>query len=346
MRRIYYLTALLFIALFIVAFLVYTADFPNKNKNGFNRHYLQHTVTPLANISTRGVIQNICGATATQFFFATGNPKKIIATNHLLQDRKLINLPVDSLDQDFYTQVDSPAVYIYAFNKPAIITANVSTGAISKKQLPAGAFSQAHSLGNGTFILRKLSTEVPDQFFVKVTSDSISKEKHLSEIHMDGGMSTDGILHYDPETHLFTFLHYYNNNYISFDTSLQLANTGHTIDTFTHFRFELSDKDARTKHVYTSQGPDHMINAASCVYKGYLYVRSTLKADNEDEGYKNNIVIDVYNLRKGEYRGSFYLKGDTREKINKLAIYDDVLIVNCRDRIYAWDLDTSEIVAK
>jgi hypothetical protein len=343
MRRIYVLTALLFAALFIIAFLVYTADFPNKNKNGFNRHYLQHTVTPLANVSTRGVIQNICGATATQFFFATGNAKKIIVTNHLLQDRKLITLPVDpSLGLDFYTQTDSPFVYIYAFNKPAIITTNINTGATNTKQLPAGAFTQAQTLGNGTFILRKLSTKVPDQFFVKVTNDTITTGEHLSEIHMDGGMATDGILHYDPDTHLFTYLHYYNNNYITFDTTLQLARSGHTIDTFTHLHFELS----QTKNVYSSQGPDHMINAASCVYKGYLYVRSTLKADNDDEGYKNNIVIDVYKLHTGEYRGSFYLKGDAREQINKLAIFDDVLVVNCKDRIYAWDLDTSEIAAK
>jgi hypothetical protein len=345
MRRIYYLTALLFAALFITAFLVYTADFPNKNKNGFNRHYLQHTVTPLAQIFTKGFIQNLCGATSTQFFFTTSNAKKIVVTNHLLQEKKLITFHTDSLGADFFTQADSPFIHIYAFNIPAIITADMNTGAVTKKRLPQGAFSQASSLGNGTFVLRKLSTSVPEQFFVKVTPDSITTGDHLSEVHMDGGMSTDGILHYDPSTYTFTYLHYYNNNYISFDTSLQLVNSGHTVDTFSHFRFNLSDNDAKTKHVFTGQGPDHMINAASCVYKGYLYVRSTLKADNDDDHYKNNIVIDVYNLRTGEYRGSFYLKGDAREKINKLAIYDDILVVNCRDRIYAWDLDTSEIVA-
>lgn len=337
MRRIYYLLAMLVAAFLIIAILVYNAEFPNKYKNGFNRYYIQNTVTPLADIPTEGIIQDICGATSTHFFFSTGDPEKIISTNHLLQEKKLISLHLNKSAMDFFTAVDSPFVYVYAYNMPAIITADINTGNIKIKQLPAGAYSNAQALGNNEFVLRKLSTEIPDQLFVKTMSDSIITEDHLSELHLDGGMCTDGLLHYDPGTHLFTYLHYYNNQYISFDSSLQYKSRGHTIDTFSHFRFELSDKIAATKHVFTSQGPDHMINAASCVYKGVLYVRSTLKADNDDVTvYRNNIIIDTYNLQTGQYTGSFYLPGNAREKINKMAIYNDILLVQCKDRIYAY----------
>ncbi|SFD56154.1 hypothetical protein SAMN05518672_102427 [Chitinophaga sp. CF118] len=349
MRRIYYLAALLLTAFFIIAILVYTADFPNKHKNGFNRHYLQHAVAPLANIPTEGIIQGISGATVTQFFFSTGDPEKIITTNHQLQEKKLITLHIDAKDvihTSFFTEVDSPFIYVYAYNLPAIFTGDIHTGTTTKKLLPPGAFSNAHSLGKGTFILRKLSTKIPDQFFIKAStnSDSITTEDHLSALHYDGGMSTDGLLHYDTSTHIFTFLYYYNNSYISFDSILRPAGSGHTIDTFSHFRFELSGKTATTKHVYTAEGPDHMINAASCVYKGNLYVRSTLKADNDsDTAYEKNIVIDMYNLQTHEYLGSFYLPGDPREKINKLAIFDDVLLVHCKNQIRAWMLHVTNI---
>jgi len=330
MKRILYLAALLVAAFLVIATLVYTADFPNKYKNGFNRYYLQDTVTPLATIATEGIMQDICGTTSTRFFFSTNNPGKIISTNHLLQDKKVISLHFDRPPVDFFTAVDSPFIYLYAYNEPAVITTDMNTGSTKIINLPPGAYSNAQAFGNDAFLLRKLSTKIPDQFFVKVVKDSIITEEHLSELHLDGGMCTDGLLHYDKSTRLFTYLHYYNNQYISFDSTLQLKSSGHTIDTFSHYRFELSED---TKHIYTSQGPDHMINAASCVDKGVLYVRSTLKADNDD---KNNIVIDTYNLQTNKYTGSFYLPGNAREKISKMVICDDILLVHYSDRIRAF----------
>jgi hypothetical protein len=337
MKRIYSLAALMVTAFLIIATLVYNAAFPNKYKNGFNRNYLQNKVTPVADIPTEGIIQDISGATATRFYFSTSNPEKIISTNHLFQDKKLISIHINKPLTDFFTAVDSPFVYVYAFNIPAVITADINTGNTETRQLPEGAYSNAQALGNNQFVLRKLIPEIPDQLFLKVTADSIIKEHHLSELYLDAGMCTDGLLHYDHNTHLFTYLHYYNNEYISFDSTLQHKISGHTIDTFSHFRFELSDKIAKTKHVFTSQGPDMMINGVSCVYKGILYVRSTLKADNDDAtAYKNNIVIDTYQLQTGKYTGSFYIPGHGGEKINKMAIYDDILLIQGKDRIYTY----------
>lgn len=337
MKRIYSLAALLVAAFLIIATLVYNADFPNKYKNGFSRNYLKNKVSLISSIPTEGMIQDVCGVTASRFFFSTGNPEKIISTNHLFQDKKLIALHINKPLTDFFTAVDSPFVYVYAFNIPAVITADINTGYTVTKQLSPGPYSNAEALGNNEFILRKLIPEITDQLFVKTMSDSLVKEDHLSELHMDGGMCTDGLLHYDHSTHLFTYLHYYNNQYIIFDSTLQYKNSGHTIDTFSHFRFELSDKIAETKHVFTSQGPDKMINMASCVYKGILYVHSVLKADNDDAAaYKNNTVIDTYNLQTNKYTGSFYLPGNSGEKINKLLIYEDILLVQCKENIYTY----------
>jgi hypothetical protein len=337
MKRICYLAVLLAAALLTIVLLVHTSEFPNKHKNGFNRWYRPQNPVLLATASTDGIIQDIAGATTTQFFFSTGDPEKIVTTTHLLQNKQLHNVQVnkkEAIDLYFHTAVDSPFVYIYAYNLPAIITADINTGKSTVRQLAPGAFSNAQALGNNTFVLRKLSTVVPDQFFVKVTTDTFIKESELSELHYDGGMTTDGILHYDPTTQRFTFVHYYNNEYQSFTTDLRPVSKGHTIDTFSHFRFELSEN----KHVFSSQGPDHMVNAASCVYEGNLYVRSTLRADNDNSKYKNNVVIDVYEISTGKYTGSFYLPADPREKINKLAIYNNILLMHCKDVIYAYQL--------
>lgn len=343
-RRILYLAVLLSVAFIIIAFLVYTADFPNKHKNGFNRHYLSGKVIPIAQTSTRGMIQDIAGATATRFYFTTNDPEIIVTTIHTLHNFNVIRFPLPEkkeIDIYYFTAVDYPYAYIYAYNLPAIITVNLITGKSSTKHLPGGIYSNAQSISNNTFVLRKLSTIVPDQFFVKVNTlnDTILHENNISEVLADGGMSTDGLLHYDSTSHLFTYLHYYNNRYFSFDSTLHAVDSGRTIDTFSHFRFELSDKIAKTQHVFTSQGPDKMINAASCVSKGLLYVHSTLKADNDEKDtYQHNIVIDVYEMRSGKYKGSFIIPEDPMNRINKMMVVDNKLLMNFKDHIAVWSL--------
>jgi hypothetical protein len=338
--------ALLFIgAVLIVTTLVVKAKYPNKVYNGFDRVILQaNIVSPIGMMPTGDSIRAFSGATDSLFFFSTSDPGTMISTDHQLKHAKSIHLSLsrgllDSLQDFFFTFVNYPFVHIYGHNLPAIISVGIPDGHTNIFSLPKGGYSQAIALSDSIFILRKVDTALADQQFIRVNTHSgiILKESRISELYHDGGMSTDGRLHYDATTGRLTYVYYYCNRFFSFDTTLQGATQHHTIDTFSHFRFELSEPTAKNDHVFTNQGPDMMSNGASCVYKGRLFVQSLLKGDHEKEAdFHMSTPVDMYDVGTGNYKGSFYLPLNARDKISRMAIFDDILVVQCKEAVYAF----------
>lgn len=338
------LLSLLAASFAIISFLVFTATVPNKEKNGFNRRYLNVHVTPMAVRPAGSGMAGIAGATATHFFFSTSDPEKLSSTDHFLQHDSLLSFSLskgikDSMNIYFYAQVDSPLVYIFAGNIPAILSTDMQQHTIQTTWLPKGGFSQGLAFGKNSFMLRKLDLDVPDQFFMRLDSEQLAREQQLSEGYKDAGMSTDGNLLYDPSTNQFTYLYHYRNTWLTFNKQLHLISSGHTIDTFSHFRFELSKATAEKEKVFTSAGPEKIVNTTACVYKGQLFVHSTLKADNDDAAaFHERTIIDVYQLQQGAYAGSFYLPVPGNEHIRKMMIVNNVLLVLGRDKVYTFNI--------
>ncbi|WPQ66500.1 hypothetical protein SIO70_16700 [Chitinophaga sancti] len=351
-KAILTLSFLLLSAIAIVTFLVTSAPLPNKVRNGFDRTIQPaHFLTPLGNMPTGDSIQLVSGATATQLFFTTTDPTIILCTDYHFKHPKRIRITLsqgllDSLQTYFYTTIDSPFVHIFGYNMPAIITLPLYSGNAQVFHLPPGGFSKAIAIAPDQFILRKLDRKISDQQFLKVntSTNTITTEKNLSILHQDGGVSTDGSLIYDTAAKQLIYTYYYVNQFFSFDTSLQKLQAGHTIDTSSHFRYQLAEATARKEHVFTSQGPDPMINNASFVYKGKLFVHSLLKGDHEAEGkFSNNTAIDKYDIHTNQYLGSFYLPLKP-EKVLRINIFHGKLVVQCRDYIYSFAIDTRDSV--
>lgn len=350
-KAIFTLLALFLTAILTVTFLVKTAPLPNIIRNGFDRTILPtHFLSPLGNMPADS-IQLVSGATPTQLFFTTQDPTIILCTDYHLQHPKRIRLAlsqglIDSLQTYFYTTIDSPFVHIFGYNMPAIITLPLSGGPAQVFRLPPGGFSKACAIAPDQFILRKLDRKISDQQFLKVntTTSAITIENNLSPLNQDGGMSTDGSLAYDTASKKLIYTYFYTNQFFCFDTSLHKTRTGHTIDTSSHFRFQLSDATARNEHVLTSQGPDLMVNNTSFVYKGKLFVHSLLKGDHEADGkFGNNTAIDKYDVNTNQYQGSFYLPVHA-DKVRRIHIFNNRMVIECRDYIYSYTIDTRDSV--
>ncbi|MCF6404382.1 hypothetical protein L3C95_15905 [Chitinophaga filiformis] len=346
-KRIYYLASLLLAAFLIVVILVYTSPSPNKQPNGFSRSYLQTTpLTPYMAIPTHDRILDIAGNDDSTFYFSTNDPAVMLSasmeagcridTFHIALRQSL----KDSMDSYFFTEVNKGEFFVYAYNIPAISKTGRTGSGMSGlyATFPAGGFSQAHVLRDGKHImLRKLDIKEKDQFFTRVTlnGDNILTGSGLSAIRRDGGMSTDGSLNYDRISGLFTYLYYYSNRYVTFDSAMHLISEGTTIDTFTVSRFNISATMA-TKNVYMNQGPDQMVNGFSCVHNGVMYVQAKIKADNDDDRlFHEHCVIDQYDLHTNRYKGSIYLDIPVNARINQLFVYRDKLLVHCTDSVYA-----------
>lgn len=351
-KSIYYLLSLLAAAFLIIAFLVWTAPAVNKQPNGFNRFYLDRSpVKPFAAIPTQEQILDIAGTQdSTIYLSMINNPSvlvKAVLTPQVHTDTVRISLPdslVKAMGDSFFTEVNNNDILVYGYNIPSVykVSHNAATPPVLT-HYASGGFSQAHSLRDSKhIILRKLDVSKRDQFFVRVTttSDSMVIENGLSELRRDGGVSTDGSLNYDPATGLFTYVYYYSNRYFTFDSLLQPAGNGHTIDTFSTSRFNVAATLAEQEHIYMNQGPDQMVNGFSCAHNGTLFVQAKLKADNDDDKlFQNHAVIDMYDLKTNKYKGSYYLDIPSRTKINQLYVQQHTLLVHCSDTIYCLNIN-------
>jgi len=346
-KRIYYLASLLLAAFLIVVILVYTAPSPNRQANGFSRSYLQAVpLKPYMTIPTNDRILDIAGTDDSTFYFSTTDPSILLSAameTGCQVDTFQIALRQslkDSMGTYFFTEVKKGAFFVYGYNIPAICKTGLTTSGApaAYTTFAAGGFSQAHVLRDGEHImLRKLDLKEKDQFFTRVTlnGDSILTGSGLSPLQRDGGMSTDGSLNYDITSGLFTYLHYYSNQYVTFDSAMHLVSKGSTIDTFTVSRFSISAAMA-SKNVYMNQGPDQMVNGFSCVHKGMMFVQAKLKADNDDDRlFHERCIIDQYDLRTNRYKGSVYLDIPVKARINQLFVHGNKLLVHCTDSVYA-----------
>lgn len=347
-KHIYTLLSLLAAAFLIVVVLVLTAPAPNKQPNGFKRHYLQSTpLTTITTIPTHNNLLDIVGTNDSLFYFSvTGNPSMIIAaamTPDAHTDTLQIPLPPslkDSISEYFFTQWCNDHFVLFGYNIPAIYsTPGANSHQTAYAAFSRGGFSQGYALRDGKhFVLRKLHIEEKDQLFVRVNldNDSVLTENGLSDLHRDGGMSTDGSLTYDKSTGLFTYIYYYSNRFFTFDSTLKKISSGHTIDTFSVSRFTIATNKNEAEQVYMNAGPDQMVNGFSCADNGMLYVQAKLKADNDDDKmFNEHVVIDLYAISSGKYLGSSYLNIPARTKINQLFVAGDKLVVHSADHIYA-----------
>ncbi|MBW8687557.1 hypothetical protein [Chitinophaga rhizophila] len=348
-KSIYTLLSLLIAAFLIVAILVLTAPAPNKQPNGFKRQYLEASPLPVTATLPTGNnnILDIAGADDSLYYFSVlRDPSTIIASSlqaNAIADTFRIELSPsfkDSVSEYFFTQYSNNRFFVYGYNIPSVC----ETGRAGNIRLPRqrsynhGGFSQAQVLrDNQHFVLRKLHIQEKDQLFVRVTldNDSLHMEKGLSTLHRDGGMSTDGAMTYDRTTGLLTYVYYYSNRFFTFDSTLQLVSSGHTLDTFSVSKFSIATNKDEKSQVYMNAGPDQMVNGFSCADNGVLYVQAKLKADNDDERmFGKYTVIDMYEIKSGRYKGSSYLDIPARTKINQLFVKGDQLLVHGETHIY------------
>lgn len=345
-KRIYSLISLLAAAFLIIVILVITAPSPNRQKNGFNRQYLQESpLTHYMAIPTHDWILDIAGVDGSTFYFSTINPSLLLSS--VMEPgagTDTFRIPLrqslkDSMETYFFTEVDNQHIFVYAYNIPAINKISITMPSDEAyAPLSAGGFSQAHALRDGRhFMLRKLDLKEKDQFFILVTlnGDSVLTGTGLTALRRDGGISTDGSLNYDRSSGLFTYLYYYSNKYVTFDSTMRLISEGTTIDTFSISRFSISSTMAQ-KNVYTNQGPDQMVNGFSCADNGVMFVQAKLKADNDQALFADRSVIDLYDLRTNTYKGSYDLGLPARSKVNQLFVEGNKLLVHCADSVYAF----------
>ena len=156
----------------------------------------------------------------------------------------------------------------------------------------------------------------------------------------EGLFSTDGMLLYDKSISRLIYMYYYRNQFICMDTNLKLLYKGKTIDTISRAQIKVSKIKSGSENTFTLSVPPLVVNKKGSVYKGCLFVHSNIIAKNETKkAFDNASVIDVYNLKAGSYKFSFYLPDYNNTKMFDFAINGNTLIALYDHYIFVFELN-------
>jgi hypothetical protein len=282
--------------------------------------------------------EKVCGVTKTHIYWSSHQPGRVLITDMQLHQLQDINFAIPKripFYPVFSTAIDSPLVHILGGNARALIRGDLNTQKFSVKYLKVGNFNNALPISDVSYIMRCDEPTIVDAVFKKIdiNSETITNEDNLSEIKGDGGFAYDGTLQFDTFSSKLIYVCCYCNHITIFDTSLHLSKRSHTIDTCNTPEVKV----ARSNETITLSSPPVKINPRFCLFRGFLFIQSALKADNDNEiSFKNNYAIDIYDEFNGDYEGSFYLPKYSGEQIRDfylissnyiLVIYESVIAI-------------------
>ena len=335
-KPFFLLGALLLGAACLLFFLVITAGHPNDSRNGFSRQGLHgYKATYQHELAMGETLYKICGATRNHFYFTGRDPRIIHSANLRLQRLPPKTTPFPLTNQvlvAYDIKIDSPYVQLYANNLSTIFSSRLDHARIDSTRLPTRLFTALVPLSTHCVVVRAFDSSGEHQLFKKIYTGAAKPaiEDTLIEYHNDAGFSADGMLRYDSSTHRIFYIQFYQNRFLCLDTNLRLIYTGKTIDT-------TNSNPVLTRHLPTRPNkgslmpavPMHIINRACATDGRYIYIQSTLRADNElATEFEKNAVVDVYNISNGVYRRSFYIPDLHNEKVQNIFIANGILLAS------------------
>lgn len=324
-QRISITIALILLGICSMIFLHYSTDMPNRKRNGSERHFLPVVVRVLAQETFIPEVRELIGTFNGRFYLMGQNPSIIYSISEDLQDLDSIKLRLEYVPNfipRFYGLLDYPQVHLLGGNAHTMITAHLEKDSVSVIPLSLPGFlSNPVLLNSESFMLRVIDSASLDAYFVSMDREGkvIQEEQHLSKRQGDAGFLSSGQLRRDPVSGTLSYVHFNDHHWMAFDHDMQLYHRGHTVDTNAHVRTEILRHGKNVNY----KKPPLAVNAYSSVHGEVLHVRSKLRADNESQKiFGSHAVIDCYQVRTGEYIGSYYLPQSNKYEVKQFYCLD------------------------
>ena len=320
------------VAIAILSLMVKSAVLPNEHSNGFNRHLLSFPLPIVSQAVMSEPLQEICGAASNNIYFTVPNPQWLISRDIKLEKQDTVFLGLHNIKKivgAFNTIADSPMVYFFANNTPALSIGHIKEQKMSTVRLSTNVFTRSALISKSSIVLRTLTDDNKKQVFQKVDihTGSVIVQIDLIQDQQPGGFECDGLLKYDSITKRLFFIEYYRNRFYCLDSNLNLLYYSHTIDTAYNNSVSVQLVHLTEEERFMPATPRVAVSKNCSFGNGFLFIQSALKADNEtSSGFRNNAVIDIYQESDGKYKGSFYVPHIKGEKLRSFLIKNNLFI--------------------
>ncbi|SMC98169.1 hypothetical protein SAMN04488101_107147 [Pedobacter nyackensis] len=229
----------------------------------------------------------------------------------------------------------------------AAYATNANPKSLKTSQLDRTPFYNSEILNPNSFVFvsKKMEGKAKRKELKRVNWQGKELYSYLPEKQIDGYYCTDGQLSYDTDAKLLTYMFYYRGEFICLDTLLNVVYHAKTIDTVKYAKIKLKHAtqlvNGKKINKAVPSTPPNVVNKRICMTADKVYMHSNLKADNEtSEDFNNSQVIDVYDLKNGQYTVSFYLPRVDKKSLTAFRVYKNSLIALYHNTLVMFDLNT------
>ncbi len=316
----------------------------HRNKNSFNRIFPPHVILKTLSLNIGDINGSIIGQTSNTVYITDyKNPSHLFIANMNLNYSQSVQLSLPKLNI-----FDSSQIMIRADSSNLFIVDKLSSSIFQCSDIHRGIFkplknfefssSEAIIISGESAILRTYQGSTQNSILAKLNWNKhpFLASANILEKQVDGFFCTDGNLLIDRKTNRLIYTYFYRNRFLCLDTNLHIIYTSKTIDTNTRSKIQV-----RTVHKQKIlAAPPVIVNELAAFSGNSILICSAVKADNEDQdAFRNNIVVDVYDSRNGRYRFSFYLPKINNSSIISFILDDTKLFTIQGNSLIRYDLN-------
>jgi hypothetical protein len=337
LKKILTIIAIFFFSISSIAILLKRSEIMNYQKGGFSRIFFPFNVPLLKTLELKSYpYYYIAGLSKTKIYLASDRiTNKIIVTDYNLKDTQEINLVTSPYKINWAgveIKIDSPHIYLMEGITPTILHGTLNPFNISQIDIGKLHYESILPISFSSLILKKYDKKLKQSILVKKEIDSpfIIPNRQILQKQIDGRFCEDGKILRSPDAKRLVYVYSYRNQFILLDTNLNILYKQNTIDT--NYLAKIKVKRVESEDILTLASPPKFVNTRTWVTDSDIYINSGIMAENENRSsFINSSVIDVYSLKNGKYKFSFYLPDINSSKVNSFGVYGNKLIVTYKN---------------
>lgn len=301
--------------------------------NTFMRQFPPHPIAPVDTLDIGYDSYYLAGSTRECLYLGnTTSPLHLLVVSHSLKERQDVTLWSEEIGATKFwalrIKIDSPYFFLADGAVPRTFVGRIDEWVPRRYEYDSAYFVDFEPVSYGTLAIRSVSSAT-NQFVLGSQSIQVPHVRLATDLlqkQIDGRFCVDGMLHYNKTLDKLIYLYYYRNQFLVYDTGLNLSYRGNTIDTVSRAKIKIASITSTGS--ITHAAPPLIVNKHSYTGGNFLFVNSALMAKNETlAAFSRNSVIDVYNVLNGQYKFSFYIPTFDGKSMHDFSIVGNRLIV-------------------
>ncbi|WP_111309612.1 MauE/DoxX family redox-associated membrane protein [Confluentibacter sediminis] len=312
-RTLFQIGTLIILVCGLVLGLFFYTDYKNHLPGSFIRTLPPHPISEIKNRITLEENQfQFAGITKNHIYLnRKNNPFEILQFDYTLSKSQTIHLnipkPYKFNPSRVGITINDLGVFITDGTTPILFKGNTNNWVLEALDLKNNYFNSATPMDVNLLAITKL---IPKEGRLMGILNMNKMETYLNPLALqkqaDIFFSTDGFMHYNPDMQKLIYTYYYRNEYLLINKSLKVTARFKTIDTTSTAKLKLSSNKKNDQMSLAMPPP--LVNRRSFSQGHWLFNQSITRAKNELQiVFQTRSVIDVYNLKNGNYAYSFYI---------------------------------------